>query len=102
MSSASTYPPRPASGRLNDLWDSPVKDLVLLPAPTLSAALVERHLLYCYLLMAILAYYWNGNKHGRFGTYPGGRDRSGPTVNTWAETISVTTSPASLWMVMAR
>ena len=70
MSSASTYPPRPASGRLNDLWDSPVKDLVLLPAPTLSAALVERHLLYCYLLMAILAYYWNGNKHGRFGTYP--------------------------------
>ena len=68
--SESTYPPRPSSGRLNDLWDSPVKDLILLPAPVLSPAEIERHLLYCYLMMAILASYWNGNKHGRFGTYP--------------------------------
>jgi tRNA(Arg) A34 adenosine deaminase TadA len=68
--SDATYPPRPSSGRLNDLWDSPVKDLVLLPAPTLSAPQVERHLLYCNLLMALLAHYWNGNKNGRSGTYP--------------------------------
>ena len=68
--SDSTYPPRPASGRLSELWDSPVKDLVLLPTPSLSAAQIERHLLYCNLLMALMAHYWNGNKHGSVGTYP--------------------------------
>jgi tRNA(Arg) A34 adenosine deaminase TadA len=68
--SESTYPPRPKDGRLNELWDSPVKDLIQLRAPTFSPAEIERHRLYCDLLMAILAHYWNGNKNGRFGTYP--------------------------------
>jgi tRNA(Arg) A34 adenosine deaminase TadA len=76
--SDATYPPRPASGPLNDLWDMPVKDLILLSTPTLSAAQIERHLLYCDLLMALLAQYWNGNKRGSLGTYPWREKQRGP------------------------
>jgi tRNA(Arg) A34 adenosine deaminase TadA len=66
----SVYPPRPESGRLYDFWDAQVKDLVLLPTPTLSEEQKERHILYSLVLMALVAHYWNGNKRGRAGTYP--------------------------------
>lgn len=64
------HPPEPTKGRLHDVWNLPVKDLVLMPAPQLLPEQVERHQLYCLLLMALLAHYWNGNKRGKDGTYP--------------------------------
>jgi tRNA(Arg) A34 adenosine deaminase TadA len=72
------HPPHPESGRLNDLWEARVKDLVLLPVPELSDEQKERHLIYCYLLMALVAHYWNGNKRGRLGTYPWREGQKGP------------------------
>src|SRR2546430_1137456 len=65
-----THPPRPRSGRLSDLWEKQVRELVLLPKPNLSPAQKERHTLYSVLLMAIVAHYWNGNKRGNLGEYP--------------------------------
>jgi len=65
-----TYPPKPQTGRLHDLWSSEVKDLVLLPVPALSDGEKERHTLYSVLLMALVAHYWNGNKNGLDGDYP--------------------------------
>jgi tRNA(Arg) A34 adenosine deaminase TadA len=70
MSELSQHPPRPSEGRLNDLWEKPVKDLVLLQAPTFSEGEKERHTLYSLLVMALVAHYWNGNKRGNTGEYP--------------------------------
>jgi len=64
------YPPRPADGALNALWDSPVRELVQLKARALSDADKERHTLYGLLVLALLADFWNGNKRGRLGDYP--------------------------------
>jgi tRNA(Arg) A34 adenosine deaminase TadA len=66
----SFHPPRPSEGRLNELWEAQVKDLVLLPLPNLSPEQLERHNFYCDLLLALVAHYWNGNKKGRYGNYP--------------------------------
>jgi hypothetical protein len=30
----------------------------------------ERHHIFCYLLMKLIARFWNGNKHGPVGIYP--------------------------------
>jgi tRNA(Arg) A34 adenosine deaminase TadA len=65
-----THPPRPSSGRLNDLWDAPARDLASLAAPALEDGELERHRVYSLLLMALVARYWNGNKRGREGSYP--------------------------------
>lgn len=65
-----TYPPKPAAGALADRWDSPLSELVSLPAPSLAPEEIERHRIYSALLMAILFHYWNGNKRGRYGSYP--------------------------------
>jgi tRNA(Arg) A34 adenosine deaminase TadA len=70
MSEASSHPPRPIAGRLHDVWERPVKDLVLLPTPEITAAQQERHTLYSLLVMALVAFYWNGNKRGGEGEYP--------------------------------
>jgi tRNA(Arg) A34 adenosine deaminase TadA len=70
ISKSTTYPPRPDSGRLHELWDAKVKELVLLPVPAFEDGQKERHALYCSLLAALVAHYWNGNKRGREGTYP--------------------------------
>ena len=64
------HPPEPREGRLKDFWNRDVKDLVTLPALNLTPAEAERHLIYCGLLSALLAHYWNGNKRGKNGTYP--------------------------------
>ena len=49
------HPPRPAEGRLNDLWDKPVRDLVLLADPALGEPQRERHRIYSLLTMALVA-----------------------------------------------
>jgi tRNA(Arg) A34 adenosine deaminase TadA len=67
---AVTHPPGPPGGRLNDFWNGPVKDLVTLPVLQLPPAQVERHLMYCGLLSALMVHYWNGNKRGKEGEYP--------------------------------
>jgi len=67
---ATVHPPDPQEGRLKELWNSPVKDLVRIEAPALTPAQSERHLLYCGLLSALITHYWNGNKKGREGKYP--------------------------------
>ena len=64
------YPPMPEYGMLHDLWNSAVKDLVVLPDPKITPEWKERHTLYSLLLMALVAWYWNGNKRGRKGKYP--------------------------------
>lgn len=66
----SSYPPRPREGPLNDYWDKPVKDLVLLATPVLDAGQQERHTIFSLLTMALVAEYWNGNKRGNLGEYP--------------------------------
>jgi tRNA(Arg) A34 adenosine deaminase TadA len=41
-------------------------------APELAdEAVKERHHIYCYLLMKLIHRFWNGNKRGPFGSYPG-------------------------------
>lgn len=72
------HPPRPEDGRLRDLWDAPVRDLVLLPSPTFAPGQKERHLIYCQLLMALVSHYWNGNKRGQPGTYPSREGQKDP------------------------
>jgi len=64
------YPPRPSDGPLGPLWDKPVSQLVELSVPTWQPAEAERHTIACLLLMALVSYYWNGNKRGAEGTYP--------------------------------
>src|SRR5205085_2480263 len=64
------HPPNPGSGPLGDYWNRKAKHLVRLPYPYLQPGAKERHKLYSLLLMALVAYYWNGNKKGRKGTYP--------------------------------
>jgi tRNA(Arg) A34 adenosine deaminase TadA len=70
MQNPPTYPPKPPSGPLNQLWDLPVKDLVLLPITPIPDEDKERHALYSLLLLALMASFWNGNKRGATGTYP--------------------------------
>lgn len=73
-----THPPRPLNGRLHDFWDKPVQDLVVLDAPQLTEADQERHTLYCLVLIALVAHYWNGNKRGASGVYPWRKRQSKP------------------------
>lgn len=68
---ATMHPPRPAEGPLNDYWDRDFNEVVLLPVPQFDDADKERHQFYCYLLMALIARYCNGNKRGKDGKYPG-------------------------------
>jgi tRNA(Arg) A34 adenosine deaminase TadA len=49
-------------------------DLDVDAAELKNAAAQERHRIYCYLLMKLIARFWNGNKNGPFGIYPQ-RDR---------------------------
>src|SRR6266446_6975637 len=78
MSKETSYPPRPSDGRLGDLWDQQVKDLVLLPDPKLSCEQNERHRLYNLLVMSLVVHYWNGNKRGNLGEYPWREKQRGP------------------------
>jgi tRNA(Arg) A34 adenosine deaminase TadA len=56
-------------------WSKPLSQIVEVDlrkdAPDLAdAAVRERHRIYCYLLMRLIARFWNGNKNGPLGTYP--------------------------------
>ncbi|MBY0455716.1 MAG: hypothetical protein K2V38_00100 [Gemmataceae bacterium] len=64
------HPPRPTTGRLSEVWEKPVSEIVSITAPALKEEQIERHSLYCNLLMSLVASYWNGNKRGREGKYP--------------------------------
>ena len=65
-----SHPPKPTAGVLKDRWNDPVSKLVELPAPVLAPEAVERHTIFCLLVMALVARYWNGNKRGQEGKYP--------------------------------
>ncbi len=64
------HPPKPARGRLNEIWSNDVSELVQLPDPNLSLESRERHAVYCYLVMALVEHSWAGHKRGSDGTYP--------------------------------
>ena len=60
---------------LIQFWNKPLNQIVEIDlrkdAPDLAdAAARERHRIYCYLLMKLIARFWNGNKRGPLGTYP--------------------------------
>ena len=61
-------------------WEKPLRDIVNVPrAPELeSDAVKERHRIYCYLLMGLIQRFWNGNKHGPMGIYPGRANQKEP------------------------
>src|SRR5215216_3468107 len=64
------HPPPPSEEPLRTYWNGPVHQLVQLPAPVLCPGAVERHTIFCLLLMGLVSRYWNGNKRGPNGTYP--------------------------------
>src|SRR3989442_13679277 len=63
------HPPKPLDGPLATYWNREVRELVEVTTPALGPQACERHAMYCYLVMALVAHYWNGNIHGRRGTY---------------------------------
>lgn len=66
---SASYPSKP-EGRLQDYWEKPVRELVLLPNLVFIEGAAERHTMYSLLTMALVAGYWNGNKRGPDGEYP--------------------------------
>ncbi|MET4023142.1 hypothetical protein [Bradyrhizobium sp. S3.2.12] len=59
-----------------DYWEKPLRDIVKIDlskdAPELAdEAVKERHRIYSHLLMKLIHRFWNGNKFGPFGDYPG-------------------------------
>jgi tRNA(Arg) A34 adenosine deaminase TadA len=59
-----------------DNWNKQLRDIVKVDltkdAPELAdEAVKERHRIYSYLLMKLIHRFWNGNKLGPFGDYPG-------------------------------
>jgi tRNA(Arg) A34 adenosine deaminase TadA len=75
VAASRSYPPKPSAGPLHDLWDSSVRELVSLPAPALEAGEIDRHQIFSHLLLALVAHYFNGNKHGTACDYSGWRDQ---------------------------
>ena len=84
------HPPRPPAGPLATRWDQPVHSLVEVTTPTFTAVQAERHRLFSYAVMGIVATQWNGNLYGQYGDYgihrrgqrnppgdPGGRYQGG-------------------------
>ena len=60
---------RPTPRGLAPHWDRPLSEFVTLPTDPIEAGLAERHRLYSFLVLAILASQWNGNKYGNPGNY---------------------------------
>ena len=50
-------------------WKRPFSEVATVPRWTFAAADAERHRIYSLALMALLEYYWNGNKSGFHGKY---------------------------------
>ena len=70
------YPRSPTSKALTGYWSLPVQNLVQV-SNTFSDGMKERHQIYCRLVMALVAAYWNGNSRGRGGKYPWRRKQAG-------------------------
>jgi tRNA(Arg) A34 adenosine deaminase TadA len=66
---------RPTPPGLAPHWDRPLSEFVDLQASPIEAGLAERHRLYSFLVLAILASQWNGNKYGNPGNYGDWRRR---------------------------
>jgi tRNA(Arg) A34 adenosine deaminase TadA len=60
---------RPTPPGLEGHWDRPLSEFVTLKTRPIEAGLAERHRLYSFLVLAILASQWNGNKYGNQGDY---------------------------------
>ncbi|HYY42101.1 MAG TPA: hypothetical protein VE775_05165, partial [Pyrinomonadaceae bacterium] len=56
---------------LAQYWNKPVSQLVALADTPIAPEEQERHRIYCLLLMSLIVNFYNGNKHGQEGTYPG-------------------------------
>ena len=61
-------------------WKKPLSEIVKVDltkdAPELAdEAVKERHRIYCHLLMKLIHRFWNGNKFGPFGDYPGRKNQ---------------------------
>lgn len=71
---SSTTPSKPPvmdpSEPLAQYWDKSVAQLCTLSGGAITLEEQERHRIYCLLLMSLVSYFWNGNKHGQEGTYP--------------------------------
>jgi tRNA(Arg) A34 adenosine deaminase TadA len=78
LAQAPSCPPPPVldgQDPLAQYWQKQVCELASVDlakaAPELaSAAVKERHQIYCFLLMKLIVRFWNGNKHGPLGEYP--------------------------------
>jgi tRNA(Arg) A34 adenosine deaminase TadA len=82
LAAAQTLPPPGFADQppFADRWEKPLRDIVNVPqAPELqNEAVKERHRIYCYLLMALIQRFWNGNKHGPLGIYPSRANQKEP------------------------
>jgi hypothetical protein len=56
------YPPSPKTTSLSKYWSQPVSALAQVTPPAFKLEEKERHRIYCYLLMALLADYWAPKK----------------------------------------
>ncbi len=65
MSCTNPYPPAPTTRSLTHYWPRPVNELAQLTPPNFTAEEKERHRIYCYLLMALLADYWTPRKSSK-------------------------------------
>jgi tRNA(Arg) A34 adenosine deaminase TadA len=76
-----TTEPRPEAPVLNKeeqlalFWDKPVSELATLKPVALFDSDAERHRILSLALMSLVYRYWNGNKHGIWGTYPSRPDQ---------------------------
>ena len=78
-------------------WGKPLRDVVhvdpIVAAPELAnAAVKERHLIYCHLLMKLVVRFWNGNKRGPLRRLSLARqaDRTGDTAAAERRAIAAT------------
>jgi tRNA(Arg) A34 adenosine deaminase TadA len=82
LAAAQTLPPQGFADQppFAERWEKPLRDIVSVPpAPELgNDAVKERHRIYCYLLMALIQRFWNGNKRGPIGIYPGRANQKEP------------------------
>ena len=63
------HPPQPSQGPLAHYWSRTVQELVEVSTSPLRAELQDRHQIFCWLVMALVTHYWNGDIHGREGQY---------------------------------
>ena len=68
--SALGAPPPDVEGPLKERWLEPLGAVASLEPLDLADGHAERHRVYCLLLMALVAHYWNPLKRGRRGHYP--------------------------------